>query len=131
MALVNCKECGMQVSTKANACPHCGAPIVGTVTTVPKYAAGCEEDSIRSSADSSNNISEYVSICKKISRQRLYCNFMFLASYANMFLFALIFEDNSGLAISLSVILELVLLVAFTNCSNKIIEISKRLDRFM
>lgn len=26
MSLVNCKECGNQVSTKAEKCPHCGAP---------------------------------------------------------------------------------------------------------
>lgn len=25
MALINCKECGKQVSTEAKACPHCGA----------------------------------------------------------------------------------------------------------
>ncbi|HEU0283269.1 MAG TPA: hypothetical protein VFQ99_05755 [Gallionella sp.] len=25
MALINCKECGKEVSTEATACPHCGA----------------------------------------------------------------------------------------------------------
>ena len=29
MALVNCKECGKQVSDKAVACPNCGAPVSG------------------------------------------------------------------------------------------------------
>jgi hypothetical protein len=28
MALIRCKECGDTVSTKAAACPHCGAPVV-------------------------------------------------------------------------------------------------------
>ena len=27
MALINCYECGKQVSDKASACPHCGAPM--------------------------------------------------------------------------------------------------------
>lgn len=27
MALKNCKECGKEVSKKAEACPHCGAPV--------------------------------------------------------------------------------------------------------
>ncbi|WP_208091569.1 zinc ribbon domain-containing protein [Cronobacter sakazakii] len=27
MALINCKECGEQVSTKAETCPKCGAPV--------------------------------------------------------------------------------------------------------
>ena len=26
MALVNCKECGQQISDSASVCPHCGAP---------------------------------------------------------------------------------------------------------
>lgn len=29
MALVNCRECGHEVSTSALACPHCGAPRPG------------------------------------------------------------------------------------------------------
>ena len=27
MALINCKECGKQISDKAASCPHCGAPV--------------------------------------------------------------------------------------------------------
>ena len=27
MALINCPECGKEISDKANACPNCGAPI--------------------------------------------------------------------------------------------------------
>ena len=27
MAMINCKECGQEVSNKAAACPNCGAPI--------------------------------------------------------------------------------------------------------
>ena len=31
MALVNCSECGTQISDKAATCPHCGAPVVKLV----------------------------------------------------------------------------------------------------
>ncbi|EIW6571519.1 zinc ribbon domain-containing protein [Escherichia coli] len=27
MALINCRECGNQISDTANSCPHCGAPL--------------------------------------------------------------------------------------------------------
>ncbi|ENV08709.1 hypothetical protein F966_02824 [Acinetobacter higginsii] len=27
MALISCSECSRQVSTQANACPHCGYPL--------------------------------------------------------------------------------------------------------
>lgn len=38
MALIQCRECGKQVSDQASACPQCGAPVqgvrvAGTVTT--------------------------------------------------------------------------------------------------
>lgn len=38
MALINCSECGKEVSDKAAACPTCGAPIVKSSMkdTVPK-----------------------------------------------------------------------------------------------
>ena len=29
MALINCSECGKEVSDKASTCPNCGAPIAG------------------------------------------------------------------------------------------------------
>jgi TM2 domain-containing membrane protein YozV len=29
MALINCGECGKQISDQAAACPHCGAPVTG------------------------------------------------------------------------------------------------------
>ena len=29
MALITCKECGQQVSSRALKCPHCGAPASG------------------------------------------------------------------------------------------------------
>jgi hypothetical protein len=32
MALVECSECGREISDKAAACPGCGAPVVSTVT---------------------------------------------------------------------------------------------------
>ena len=28
MALIKCTECGKEISSKANTCPHCGAPLV-------------------------------------------------------------------------------------------------------
>ena len=38
MALVDCPECGRQISTLAAACPQCGYPLPGGVT--PASAAG-------------------------------------------------------------------------------------------
>lgn len=35
MAIISCSECGGQVSDKAAACPHCGAPIA-SVTPTPE-----------------------------------------------------------------------------------------------
>lgn len=32
MALKKCKECGNQVSTKADKCPKCGAPVIALRT---------------------------------------------------------------------------------------------------
>ncbi|MDD5212605.1 MAG: hypothetical protein PHV62_09350 [Sulfuricurvum sp.] len=31
MALINCSECGKEISDKANTCPHSGAPIQNEV----------------------------------------------------------------------------------------------------
>ena len=31
MALINCEECGKEISDKASACPHCGVPIQNEV----------------------------------------------------------------------------------------------------
>lgn len=28
MALINCEECGKEISDKAISCPHCGAPLI-------------------------------------------------------------------------------------------------------
>lgn len=30
MAMINCKECGKEISTEAKACPHCGAKVPRT-----------------------------------------------------------------------------------------------------
>ena len=46
MALIKCKECGEQVSTKADACPHCGAPQNQPVP--PPLPAQSKEDTIYS-----------------------------------------------------------------------------------
>lgn len=34
MALFPCRECGKQISTQAQACPHCGAPLSHSVQTI-------------------------------------------------------------------------------------------------
>lgn len=45
MALKPCEECGKEVSDKAAACPHCGAPIAGSVK--PDGEAGdCEPTTV-------------------------------------------------------------------------------------
>lgn len=47
MALINCKECGQQISDAAKICPHCGAPVVKDVycpkcgTKVPENIRFC------------------------------------------------------------------------------------------
>jgi hypothetical protein len=33
MSLVDCQDCGNKISTRANACPHCGAPGQATVVS--------------------------------------------------------------------------------------------------
>jgi hypothetical protein len=38
MALVACKECGKEISDKAPACPHCGAPLTTWQSTSPVSA---------------------------------------------------------------------------------------------
>lgn len=38
MSIIRCKECGNMVSDKANACPHCGAPIDLTLSCGEKGA---------------------------------------------------------------------------------------------
>jgi len=38
MALINCSECGKQVSDRAAACPHCGAPVAGKAVDTAKGA---------------------------------------------------------------------------------------------
>ena len=37
MALIKCLECGKQISSNAESCPHCGNPIKKTNTTIPVY----------------------------------------------------------------------------------------------
>lgn len=47
MSLINCKECGQQISDAAKTCPHCGAPVVKDVycpkcgTKVPENVKFC------------------------------------------------------------------------------------------
>ena len=49
MAIINCKECGGQMSDSASFCPHCGAPVAKDVfcpecgTKVPADARFCPQ----------------------------------------------------------------------------------------
>lgn len=43
MALINCPECGKQVSTAANACPACGFPVAEKTVEQTGRAAGSAE----------------------------------------------------------------------------------------
>lgn len=38
MALIACKECGKEISDKAAACPHCGAPVRASEPVVNRWA---------------------------------------------------------------------------------------------
>jgi hypothetical protein len=42
MALINCGECGREISTKAKSCPHCGAPLA---------PFGIDREKVRRAAD--------------------------------------------------------------------------------
>ena len=42
MALINCPECGKQVSDRAASCPDCGCPISATPTVAPQADASKE-----------------------------------------------------------------------------------------
>jgi TM2 domain-containing membrane protein YozV len=35
MALINCEECGKQISDQASACPNCGIPLTDSPKSVP------------------------------------------------------------------------------------------------
>ena len=44
MALIKCTECGNEVSTKAKACPNCGAPVKSVsnaLADLQKASSGC------------------------------------------------------------------------------------------
>jgi ribosomal protein L37E len=42
MALINCPECGKQVSTAANACPSCGFPVAEKIAQPPESARSAD-----------------------------------------------------------------------------------------
>ena len=39
MALIQCKECGKEISDQAQACPHCGAPVRAATQSAPANVA--------------------------------------------------------------------------------------------
>ncbi|MFA6904369.1 MAG: zinc ribbon domain-containing protein [Gallionellaceae bacterium] len=43
MALINCNECGKEISDKATTCPHCGAPTVNVSQNIadPNACSKC------------------------------------------------------------------------------------------
>lgn len=43
MALIDCSECGKQISDKASACPGCGAPVQGPSHAGPKRVKTSED----------------------------------------------------------------------------------------
>lgn len=47
MALINCRECGKQISDQAASCPHCGAPLKATPApqqnTAPQQAVDYQQ----------------------------------------------------------------------------------------
>lgn len=61
MSLIKCSECGQEVSDKALACPHCGAPVVKDVyctrcgAKYPETAAVCPSCGLPNPACASNN----------------------------------------------------------------------------
>ncbi len=48
MAVIKCAECGRQVSTLADACPHCGAPVTHSVKTTKGEEETEDEEKDRS-----------------------------------------------------------------------------------
>lgn len=47
MALINCKECGKQISDQASSCPHCGAPVAGNPPAASATVAPLAAESVR------------------------------------------------------------------------------------
>ena len=41
MALINCPECGKDVSTEAKVCPNCGKPLAEEQSTSQEQNSGC------------------------------------------------------------------------------------------
>lgn len=41
MGLMKCRECGKEVSSKAEICPHCGNTIKKKLTSVDQLGYGC------------------------------------------------------------------------------------------
>lgn len=72
MALINCPECGKQVSDRAASCPDCGCPINATPTVAPQADASKEIEKLlvlarrsREASDSKNAKKYYDQILDK------------------------------------------------------------------
>lgn len=72
MALINCSECGKEISDKAKNCPHCGAPIGSLTNETPselekigKIANELKDKSFDVFSQSTNKISDKISLFLK------------------------------------------------------------------
>ena len=72
MALINCPECGKQVSDRASSCPDCGCPINTTPVVAPQADASKEIEKLiglarrsREASDSKNAKKQYDQILDK------------------------------------------------------------------
>lgn len=64
MAMINCSECGKDISDKAAACIGCGAPIVAV--TIPQQETSCEEVSSSEGGRMSRAAKSFGSFASKV-----------------------------------------------------------------
>ena len=79
MALINCPECGKEVSDKAPECPHCGCPkeyYVSNDATVENKEAEICEDYNCPICKTSNNYSDVTQSTGAIQRICMVCGFI-------------------------------------------------------
>lgn len=46
MAMIQCEECGEWISSRANACPHCGYPLIDSYDVGYEYEEGARQSRI-------------------------------------------------------------------------------------